>query len=361
MIVTRRRSVFSLVLFLALLLPPSCRRENREQFGIFYSPEFTVDGIYRSMQGPVSSIEFDLYPSEKPELVWLTGFRSIVVDPQDRQLEQSYMCHTNLVYRGLETHRKRVRSQIRKTKLFTISQGETEARFPPGFGLPVIAGLPGKSFGVFNQLLNVNYTDFEKLRPKLRYRNTVFFVRESERSRPMRPLYQALGQVMAAVGDQKAIFNLPEPSKTQSEASCSGGESASMIFKDRFGRPFTYHWKLPPGRETRQTLITRTMLKLEHDTTIHHIVAHMHPYGESLALKDLTKNEILFESKMHSYKDKIGVAKVEHYSSAAGIPVYRDHDYALVSKYDNTTDETHDAMAIMYFFLLDKSFETPTL
>ncbi|MEQ9365146.1 MAG: hypothetical protein RIF32_12930 [Leptospirales bacterium] len=339
---------------------------NIERRQTFYSPVLRVDKIYKSMQGPIGSIAFDLNSptpdaSPAPELVWLTGFRSIVVDEERKQLPQHFMCHTNLVYRGLGAHREVFRgaSLVNKDKLFTISQGEEEARFPDGFGIPVVSNLRGASFGVFNQLLNVNHKDFrDPLR--LQYENTIFYVPESERRRDIRPLYQALGQVMVAVNQDNAIFDMPAPGDLHAQASCSGGDTASpMTFKDRFGQEFSYHWRLPPGREVRRTLITRTMLKLKYDTTIHHIVAHMHPFGESLALKDLTTGEVLFQSNMTSYSDRIGVAKVEHYSSAEGIPVYTDHEYALISTYNNTSRETHDAMAIMYFFLYDKEFRPP--
>ena len=363
----------------------------------YVSPEFKVDQIYKSMQGPIGSVTFDLLNARpapgtghppaamndharmnhgsggvaesapmivsapQPELVWLTGFRSIVVDPQARQLPQHFMCHTNLVYRGLGAHREVFQngSQVNKDKLFTISQGEEQARFPEGFGIPVISNLAGSSFGVFNQLLNVNYTDFRNP-VRLRFENTIYYVREKERTRPMRPLYQALGQVMVATNKPNAIFDIPAPGKTQAGATCSGGDTASpMTFHDQYGQEFSYHWKLYPGREVRSTLITSTMLKLKQDTTIHYIVAHMHPFGESLALKDLTEDRILFESRITNYTDRIGLAHVEHYASEEGIPVYIDHEYALISTYNNTSTEVHDAMAIMYFFLLDPTFQMP--
>jgi hypothetical protein len=40
-----------------------------------------------------------------------------------------------------------------------------------------------------------------------------------------------------------------------------------------------------------------------------------------------------------------------------GLPIHRDHDYELVTIYDNPTDHDIDAMAILYLYLLDKSFQ----
>lgn len=155
---------------MALACGPGKPNLEREQ--TYYSPVFQVDKIYKSMQGPIGSITFDLSGADEgpvasepsnsaipvvtqnPELVWLTGFRSIVVDEQSKQLPQHFMCHTNLVYRGLGAHRQIFRgaSLVNKDKLFTISQGEEDARFPKGFGIPVVSNLSDASFGVYNQL-----------------------------------------------------------------------------------------------------------------------------------------------------------------------------------------------------------------
>ncbi len=368
------RASASLPLLCLVMTLIACNPDpNIERESTYHSPVFAVDGVYKSMQGPIGSVEFDVGAGAElqrgPELVWLRGFRSVVVDERaEKQLPQYFMCHTNLVYRGLAAHRKifgggSPTSQVAREKIFTISQGEEHVRFPEGFGIPVVSNLPGRSFGVYNQMLNVNHTDARPNRKdniKLRYQNTVYYVRESERRRPVKPLYQALGQIMVALNTDNAVYNMPVPTGVHARASCGNGKAASPLrFTDDYGQEFSYHWKLPPGREVRSTVISGSMLNLKYDTTIHYIMAHMHPYGESLALKDLTEDRIIFESKMTGYADHIGLEKVEHYESAEGIPVYRDHKYALISTYNNTTNETHDAMAIMYFFLHDKDFAMP--
>ena len=64
---------------------------------------------------------------------------------------------------------------------------------------------------------------------------------------------------------------------------------------------------------------------------------------------------------MTNFKNKMGLMKVDYYSSEKSIPVYKDHEYELISVYNNPTKKTFDAMAIMYFYLLDKSFQKPGL
>ena len=50
---------------------------------------------------------------------------------------------------------------------------------------------------------------------------------------------------------------------------------------------------------------------------------------------------------------------MESYSSVEGIPIYADHEYEIVSVYDNPTDEPQDAMAVMFLYMLDKGFVPP--
>lgn len=259
---------------------------NVERESTYHSSVFTVDGVYKSMQGPIGSVQFDVGAGPElqrgPELVWLRGFRSVVVDERaEQQLPQYFMCHSNFVYRGLGAHRKifggtSPTSQVAKEKIFTISQGEEHVRFPEGFGIPVVSNLPGQSFGIYNQMLNVNHTDARPNRKdniKLRYQNTVYYVRESERQRPIKPLFQALGQVMVALNTDNAVYNMPAPTGVHALASCSNGDAASPLqFTDQYGQEFSYHWKLHPGREVRSTVISGSMLNLKgrHDDPLHH-------------------------------------------------------------------------------------------
>ncbi|MGE4605458.1 MAG: hypothetical protein AAEJ52_01805 [Myxococcota bacterium] len=40
-----------------------------------------------------------------------------------------------------------------------------------------------------------------------------------------------------------------------------------------------------------------------------------------------------------------------HVSSADGIPIYRDHEYELISTYNNTSGVDQDAMATMFLYV----------
>ncbi len=118
------------------------------------------------------------------------------------------------------------------------------------------------------------------------------------------------------------------------------------------------HWVVEPGREENRTLVTNWM-KVPFDTTVHFVGVHLHPFAESVSLRDLTTNELVFRSAASGPKDRIGLTSVESYSSQEGFPIYRDHDYELSSVYQNTSNESQDSMAVMFFYVLDKDFRLP--
>jgi hypothetical protein len=72
---------------------------------------------------------------------------------------------------------------------------------------------------------------------------------------------------------------------------------------------------------------------MQFDTTVHYIAVHLHPFAESLELVDLTTGESVFKSKARNFDDKIGLEEVEFFSSEEGLPIYKDHEYELVSTY----------------------------
>ena len=127
---------------------------------------------------------------------------------------------------------------------------------------------------------------------------------------------------------------------------------------DDVGRRFSGHWVVKPGRHEYKTLATER-LAVPHDTTIHFIGIHVHPYSESLELKDLTTGKTVWKSFHQSFTQRIGVSWMDYYSSEEGLPIYKDHDYELISVYNNPTDQDSDAMAQLMIYYHDKEF-TPS-
>ena len=113
---------------------------------------------------------------------------------------------------------------------------------------------------------------------------------------------------------------------------------------------------MKPGREENHTLVTK-LLALPYDTTLHYVAVHLHPFAESVELRDLTGGTTVYKSHARQVPGRIGLAEVEFLSSAEGIPLYKDHQYEVVSVYDNTSGVDQDAMATMFLYLAAKDLD----
>ena len=109
-------------------------------------------------------------------------------------------------------------------------------------------------------------------------------------------------------------------------------------------------WKVPPGRHVNHTRVTEMML-LRFDLRVHYIAIHLHPFAESVELRDLTTGETVYKSNVTNAKGKIGVEKLDYYSSPTGLMLYADHDYEIIDIYNNTSGEVQDAMVSMFMYV----------
>jgi len=193
---------------------------------------------------------------------------------------------------------------------------------------------------------------------------TIHFVRQSEVLEPMVPLFQAAAEGFKALDEGALHYGHPGSGEDMAllGPGCSVGQAAvaGSIDVDELGQRFTAHWEVPPGREVNRTNVTR-FLNLPYDTTAHYIAVHLHPYAESLTLRDLTTDEVLFESVVEPSTGRVGIDKVPFYISAEGLSLFASHEYEIVSRYNNTSSATVDSMAVMYLYLKDQRFEIPTL
>ena len=164
------------------------------------------------------------------------------------------------------------------------------------------------------------------------------------------------GWGLVLLDGEDGYYNVADPDETEHGPSCLPGQAASRDRReDAFGREFSGHWVVKPGREVNRTLVTNIM-NIPFDTTVHYIAVHLHPFAESLELLDLDTGETVFKSNVEGMQDKIGIKRVEYFSSEEGVAVYKDHQYEMISVYDNTTSENQDSMAVMLLSLLDQKF-----
>jgi hypothetical protein len=316
------------------------------------SPIYTVDREYRSMTGPWSTMSVKL--GESSEVVWVLGYKATMAAADGvTDASQEYMCHSNLDFDAGKHQQAFGGTKSITSRLFTLSQGQLEISFPEGFGLPLLGDEP---LSLTTQVLNLNPTG-ETV--GVRHRVTIHYARQSEQGRPLVPLFTKGVYGLELLEGPNAYFGVDAATPEVHGPGCLQGQNAtSHVFEDPQGKKFTGHWVVKPGREENRTLVTK-ILDLPYDTTIHYIAVHLHPFAESLELRDLTTGTTVFKSSTRPFPDRIGLSHVDSFSSVEGIPIYKDHEYELVSVYLNTTDRDQDSMAVMNLYMLDRDFRAP--
>ncbi|MBN4051636.1 hypothetical protein JYU16_02365 [bacterium AH-315-M05] len=327
------------------------------------SSSLQIDTLYSSMQGPIDIKRFAF--DENEELIWLTGYSVVIVDEKSKlPLSDELMCHNNLNISNKATMPWKVKTLGSETRLFTLSEGQTKVVLPRGFAIPLPANHP---LEVASQVLNHNI-----LNPDLTVQHgiTINYIKESEVNSHIKPLYQqTLFVTKLIAGPEGQYGEHPKNSKHTHVHSgktfdSAGGKSCNIgeheidpdsynPFRDEYGRKFTGHWQINHGKEVLRTNVT-SMLNLTFDTKVHYIGVHVHPFAESLELRDITTDTTIFKANVENFSDKIGIKQIDHFSSAQGIPMYKNHEYELISIYRDTTNENHTAMATMFLSLHDK-------
>jgi hypothetical protein len=308
------------------------------------------------MKGPQSTQELVLFESPEPELLWIVAYEATMVAPDgETPRAQDFMCHSNLDFDPALHNRVFGDSKPISSRLFTLSQGQLSVRFPEGFGLPLLSHEPLK---LTTQVLNLNHHGDPV---GVRHRIRIEYLREAELDRPMQALFAAGAYGLRLLEGTDGYFNLAgRPDPEEHGPGCLPGLNADKhAYEDAYGRSFTGHWVVKPGREETRTLVTH-LLNLPFDTTVHAIAVHLHPFAASLELRDLTTGRSVWKSGARQFPDRIGLAHVDSYSSVEGLPLYKGHDYEIVSVYNNTSGADQDSMAVMNLYLLDKGFKDPT-
>jgi hypothetical protein len=314
------------------------------------SPVYGIDRVYRSMEGPFSVKDFTLEDTADPELLWVTGYEAVMVEPDGTTSQsQEFMCHSNVVA-DPKPWSRRFPSQLENLggRLFSLAQGQTRVELPEGFAVPIESTNPVR---MASQALNHNVTNREF---GVRTRVSVDFIRDRDLEKPLIPLVPrgVQGTKLLEGGDGYFGMAPEEVDPEKHGPGCSIGERApaGQANDDGAGRSFTAHWVVKPGREENHSRVTH-WLELPYDTTVHYIAAHIHPFAESLTLYDITADEPVYQAKVEQSDGKIGVARVDYFSSVEGLPLYADHEYELISVYRNTEEIDHDAMAVMFMYL----------
>ena len=338
----------------------------------FLSDVYTIEKQYRSMEGPASMKKIHLLDGP-PELLWITGVKTemVTADGETPQLPE-LMCHVNV---DLDPQRHAALLGLRRSvaaRLITLSQGMTDTRVPEGFGFPIASNEP---LLVYTQVLNHNIK--EPAGMQVRHRLTFEFIRDRDLKKPLKPLMNlgASGTVILNENPLALAFDTKAAATTAVEGpqQATGGHPASCLmlprapnatgmgsdYVDPNGRKVTGHWVVPPGRQVNHSDVTWFMA-LPFDAKLHYAAVHLHPFAESITLRDITKDKTIFTAKTKNPEGKVGLDHVDTFISTEGVQLYKDHQYEVISVYNNTTDQTHDSMASIFFGFADREFVKPS-
>lgn len=321
---------------------------------VVYSEAFTIDTTWASMQGPYRVMDVTLTDTTTHEIVWVVGYEAAIVDADSREPKSSeFMCHSN-VDLDMARHRQIFGWQkYPSRRLFTLSEGQTEVKLPDGFGVPLRSDEP---LSVTAQVLNHNYHGAPI---RVRQRVTVHYVRDRDLKSPLVPLYQRGINTLVRLDGPGGAYNSEVAEADMHDHAAAEGMGADTVpYHDHEGRTFAGHWVVKPGREVRTTPING-WLDMREDLKVHYVAVHLHPFAESLQLRDVTTGKTVLASQAENRPERIGLARVDQISSAQGITLRKDHEYELVSAYNNTTSKNRTAMAVMYLYVEDTEFRRP--
>jgi hypothetical protein len=317
--------------------------ENAKAEYKMISPAFLIDGIYTSMEGPKSSNYVQL--SQDSSLLWLTGFHVRALDAKTKKaISNDFICHTNVDFNDVKyfsNFHLEKRIGLQYPRMTSLSHGLENFTFPNGYGVPMKGN---DLLYVTTQSLNHNLKD-----ANFQVKHEV----EIEYSKsPMKPLMSRTVFIMLPYDKSDPYKQPTDPGTNQ----CIPVETKNHSYDDGSGNKLSGHWVIPMGKNTYRSSING-QLQIDDSLRLHAGAIHVHPFATSIALFDKTLGETLFRSKITNHQEKIGLSKIEQYSSEEGVWLYKDHDYELVLDVDNTTTTNQDMMASMFLFFYDKELD----
>ena len=368
---TKRRNVIltsvknrllSLLVFSLAALPLAAEQT------VVLSDIYPIVKKYKSMEGPQGQQTVYLGNREKPELIWLTSIKTEVVKEDGKTLANpDLMCHMNV---DIDSEKHKALFNLKRwpaARLITISQGMRipgggfEARLPQGFAFPMASNEP---LLVMTQVLNHNIEHPKNL--NVRHRVTFEWVRDSDlKQRPTAVFNLGVTGMVQLTDNPVALTAMADMEADHHGPSCLIGQRAPNAmgmgsdYVGPDGKHYTGHWVVPPGKQVNTNDVTWFM-NLPYDTKLHYAAVHLHPYAQSLTLRDTTTDSDVFKATAKNPKGRVGLERVDEFVSVPGVPLHKDHKYELVSVYNNPTKQNADSMASMFLALDDPEFAMPT-
>lgn len=314
-----------------------------------HSPFLRIDTLYPSMTGPMSVHYFQLAEAGVDSRAWVTRYEvEVKGDQLPPGTEAEWMCHHNLDYslqQYYEGYGLKNRAEVQTSRLFTLSQGQTEFKFPKGFGLPLESDL---SLSATAQVLNHNVPEIDM---KVQQDITFHFVKEADLQKRLKPLYQQSLALLVEIEPEK------EGMLDSNITKCLPAEAARPhLLETKDGRTLAGHWIIPPGKDEQSYPVT-SILQLPFETRLHAVGVHLHPYASAIELRDLTLDSTIYRAEAASFTNRIGLEKVDWMEDPEGIPLYPDHEYGLYYTAHNTSGRSQDMMAVLLLYLYDPQLD----
>ena len=342
---TRHKAIVKSFLFEKLgVVNPNWKVENKSETYKMISPEFYVDGIYKSMEGPKSSKYVQL--SQDSTLLWLTGFDVKALDSKSlKSISNDFICHTNVDFNDVKYYgsfhlEKRIGKQY--PRMTSLSHGMESFNFPAGYGVP----MKGNEFlYVTTQALNHNLPDANFW---IRHEVDIHYSKQKN----LKPLMSRTAFIMLPFNESNPYKSPLDPGTDQ----CIPVETKNHTYDDGNGNKLSGHWIIPVGKNTYRSLVNN-QLQIQDSLRLHAAAIHVHPFSTNISLFDKTKNKRIFSSKIVNHKNKTGLTSIEPFSSVEGIWLYKNHDYEIILEVNNTTSVQQDMMGSMFLFFYDKELD----
>jgi hypothetical protein len=319
--------------------------ENKLSTYKMISPEFYIDGIYKSMEGPKATNYVQLTPDST--IVWITSFEVKAIDSKTKkQISNDFICHTNVDFNDANYFNAlNLKDRIGKQypRMTSLSHGLEKFKLPKGYGIP----MKGNEYlYVTTQSLNHNFPNENRL---IKHEVSITYSEEKN----IKPLMSRTVFIQLPYNKRNPFKEPLDPSSNQ----CIPVETKNHSYPDGNGNMLSGHWVIPKGKKTYSSSIT-TQLQMKDSLRLHAAAVHVHPFTTSITLFDKTTNKMIFKSNVINHKNTIGLTKIDSFSSIEGVWMYSNHDYILTMDVNNTTSINQDMMGSMFLFFYDKELDT---
>lgn len=284
-----------------------------------------LDGLIRPDSGPRSSGTL-LLGKSFPRRVFLTGASLKLEDLNGQELSsqriEQLLCGASFCFSSPERHQALMQLKRRvDPSIFLFCPGQLEVRLPEGYGIAVQTNE--------RLVLTVDWMNRDLYLPAdTRVRGQLTLHYDTAEKKPLWPVSV---YALTLVEGQRGYWN---GVKAGPECPRAPRYGTLPLLTDGLGQQFQSKWLTRPGRQANHTLVTAELnLPLRAVAAAPYYRRHL----EALELRDLTQNSSLFR-----------MARGQVQWQPCALPA--DHQFQLVSVYNNPEPVAHDALAMLMLY-----------